>query len=408
MSLTDRSVCPAFEHSTGACLRALVRLLMLAPLAYFGPLQAQNIQAFESAKQAFEVQTVVSGLARPWGMVFLPDGDMLITERGGRLRRIKDGRLMPQAVAGLPDIKAVGQGGLLGIALHPDFATTHWVYLSYSAGENDRISTEVMRGRLRGNRLEAVETIFSAAPKTKGGRHFGSRLLFDREGLLYISLGDRGFSPSLCDKQPAQQLNNHLGSLIRLNDDGSVPADNPFVGRNDIKPEIYTWGNRNMQGMVLNPKTGQVWTHEHGPQGGDEINIMQAGMNYGWPVITDGVNYGSGTKICEGSVKDGMQQPIYTWVPSIAPSGMAFYNGDKLPDWRGDLFVGSLKFGLLVRLEIDGNRVVGEERLLDGKYGRIRDVVQGPQGYLYLLTDSDNGALLRLSASQKLKKLGSE
>jgi len=233
-------------------------------------------------------------------------------------------------------------------------------------------------------------------PKTKGGRHFGSRLLFAPDKTLYISLGDRGFKPSLCQKHPSQQLDNHLGSLIRIKDDGSVPSDKPFVGRPDIKPEIYTYGNRNMQGMALHPETRQIWTHEHGPQGGDEINIMQPGVNYGWPVITYGVNYGIGTKICEGTHKQGMQQPNYKWVPSIAPSGMAFYTGDELPGWKGNLFVGSLKFGLLVRLELDGNEIIGEERLLNDEYGRIRDIVQGPDGYLYLVTDVAIGALLRI------------
>ena len=396
MSIKNTSLSMVFRKKMRIGVPVLMSISALYLLFFSYIVQAQNTRSFESEKQNFEVEIQADGLVRPWGMAFLPNGDILITERGGQLRRGREGRLEPKPISGLPDIQAVGQGGLLGIALHPDFATTRWVYLSYSAGKNGRISTEVMRGRLRGDRLEDVETIFRAAPKTEGGRHFGSRLLFDRAGLLYISLGDRGFSPSLCDQQQAQQLENHLGSLIRLNDDGSVPADNPFVAQKGVRPEIYTWGNRNMQGMALNPRTGRVWTHEHGPQGGDEINIMQAGVNYGWPVITYGVNYGSGTKICEGTAKAGMQQPIYSWVPSIAPSGMTFYDGDKLPGWRGDLFVGSLKFGLLVRLEIDGDRVIVEERLLKGEYGRIRDVVQGPRGYLYLLTDSDNGALLRL------------
>lgn len=353
-------------------------------------------RAFNSENQAFEVVEIAAGLSHPWGMSFLPDGRMLVTERSGQLRVIQDGRLLDKAISGLPEIKQIGQGGLLDIALHPDFSNNGLLYLSHAASEGGQAGTEVLRGRLRGMSLENVETIFTAFPKTTGGRHFGSRLLFDAQQFLYISLGDRGFKPSLCEKQPAQLLNNHLGSLLRILDDGSIPEGNPFIGVKDARSEIYSYGNRNIQGMTMHPQTGKVWTHEHGPQGGDEINVMQAGVNYGWPVITHGVNYGSGSKICEGREKLGMQAPLYTWVPSIAPSGMVFYNGDKLPAWRGNLFVGSLKFGLLVRLVLDGQKIVHEERLLDNKYGRIRDVRQGPDGYLYLLTDAKNGAVLRV------------
>lgn len=354
----------------------------------------------QSEKQSFVVKEIVSGLDHPWSMAFLPNRDILITERSGQLRIVKNGLLLDEEIDGLPDIQPVGQGGLLGIVLHPDFEKNRWLYLAYAGEQEGDHSTEVLRGKLQGMVLSEVETIFKATPKTSGGNHFGSRLLFAPDNTLYISLGDRGFKPSLCQNHPAQQLNNHLGSLIRINDDGSIPADNPFVDQPSIKPEIYTFGNRNMQGMALNPQTQQVWTHEHGPKGGDEINIMQAGTNYGWPIITYGVNYGIGTKICEGSEKAGMQQPVYKWVPSIAPSGMAFYSGDKLPAWKGDLFVGSLKFGLLIRLELKGDQIVKEERLLDDQYGRIRDVMQGPDGYLYILSDDSFGALLRLEAEQ--------
>jgi glucose/arabinose dehydrogenase len=324
-------------------------------------------------------------------MVFLPSGDILVTERSGRLRLIKRGRLLGSPIAGLPRIREKGQGGLLGITLHPDFKNNRWIYLAYAGKGKGCYGTEVIRGRLDGLRLNDVQIIFRALPKSGGGRHFGSRLVFGRDGTLYISLGERGQRPA------AQDLNDHRGSLIRVNDDGSVPQDNPFVGRPGVKPEIYTYGNRNMQGMALHPFSGDIWTHEHGPQGGDEINIMKPGVNYGWPVITYGVNYGIGTKIGEGTHKKGMAQPIHTWVPSIAPSGMTFYTGDKFPRWKGHLFVGSLKFGLLVRLDVDGNRIQQEERLLNGRYGRIRDVVQGPDGYLYVLTDEPDGQLLRLT-----------
>ncbi len=356
-----------------------------------------DMQAFRSSAQAFKVDTVVESLRHPWGMAFLPGGDALITERPGSLRRVSNGQLAAAPVTGLPEIEEVGQGGLLGIALHPGFERNRWVYLAYAGKSGSKYSTEVLRGRLDGMTLTDVEVVFKAVPKVRGSRHFGARLVFAPDGTLYVSLGDRGASPSQGDAHPSQQLGSHTGSLIRINDDGSVPKDNPFVGRAGAKPEIYTYGNRNMQGMALHPTTQQIWTHEHGPQGGDEVNIMRAGVNYGWPVITYGVNYGLGTKIGEGSSKTGMAQPAHKWVPSIAPSGMAFYTGDLLAGWQGDLFVGSLKFGLLVRLTLDGDLVTGEERLLDGEYGRIRDVVQGPDGALYLLTDAWNGKLLRIT-----------
>jgi glucose/arabinose dehydrogenase len=354
---------------------------------------APNLHAevINSDKHRFNVEVVTGDLRHPWGMVFLPSGDILVTERSGRLRLIKRGRLLGSPIAGLPRIREKGQGGLLGITLHPDFKNNRWIYLAYAGKGKGGYGTEVIRGRLDGLRLNDVQIIFRALPKSGGGRHFGSRLVFGRDGTLYISLGERGQRPA------AQDLNDHRGSLIRVNDDGSVPQDNPFVGRPGVKPEIYTYGNRNMQGMALHPFSGDIWTHEHGPQGGDEINIMKPGVNYGWPVITYGVNYGIGTKIGEGTHKKGMAQPIHTWVPSIAPSGMTFYTGDKFPRWKGHLFVGSLKFGLLVRLDVDGNRIQQEERLLNGRYGRIRDVVQGPDGYLYVLTDEPDGQLLRLT-----------
>jgi glucose/arabinose dehydrogenase len=334
---------------------------------------------------------VVEGLEYPWGLAFLPDGRMLVTERPGRLRIVgKDGKLVPQAVAGLPQVAAHGQGGLLDVALHPRVTQNDLVYLSYAARGEGGISTEVARGRLGGNRLENVEVIFRQQPKSGSGRHFGSRLVFDREGYLYITLGDRG------DMERAQKADDHAGSVIRLHDDGRVPADNPFVGKPGWKPEKYTFGNRNIQGAALHPRTGQLWTHEHGPQGGDEVNVIRAGVNYGWPVITYGVNYGIGTKIGEGSHKPGMAQPLHYWVPSIAPSGMAFYTGNRFPAWRGDLFLGALRDQVLVRLKLDGDKIVSEERMLKNVLGRIRDVRSGPDGYLYLLTDESNGALTRI------------
>ena len=350
-----------------------------------------SAQPVKSQEHAFRVVTLVEKLEHPWGLAFLPDGRMLVTERPGRLRLIgKDGRLESQPVSGLPPVTAAGQGGLLDVALHPRHADNGLVYLSYSARGEGGVGTEVASGKLVGSRLEDVKIVFRQLPKSGGGRHFGSRLVFDRQGYLYITLGDRG------DQQRAQKPDDHAGSVIRLHDDGRVPAENPFVGKAGWKSEKYTLGNRNMQGAALHPQTGVLWTHEHGPQGGDEVNVMRAGANYGWPVITYGVNYGIGTKIGEGTHKPGMAQPLHVWVPSIAPSGMAFYTGDRFPRWRGDLFVGALRDEMLVRLKLDGEKIVGEERMLKSALGRIRDVRNGPDGYIYLLTDEANGVLARL------------
>jgi glucose/arabinose dehydrogenase len=339
----------------------------------------------------FRVETLTNGLEHAWGLAFLPDGDFLVTERPGRLRLVRaDGTLVEEPIAGLPEIRAQGQGGLLDVALHPGFADNRLVYFSFNEPGPGGAGTAVARGRLDGMRLRDVEVIFRLLPKSATGFHFGSRLVFDRDGYLFVTLGDRG------DRDRSQDLGDHAGSVIRIHDDGRVPADNPFVGQAGAKPEIYSYGHRNIQGAALNPADGRLWTHEHGPQGGDEINLPEPGVNYGWPVITYGVNYGIGTPIGEGTSGPGMAQPIYQWTPSIAPSGMAFYDGEAFPAWRGDLFVGALKFRLLVRLEIEGNRVVNEERMLQGELGRIRDVRQGPDGYLYLLTDADDGVLARL------------
>ncbi len=352
-------------------------------------------ERYRSEKHDFRVVEVAGGLDHPWSIAFLPDGRKLVTERAGRLRIIAaDGKLLPQPVRGVPEVVARGQGGLLDVVLHPRFADNGLVYLSYAEGGAGGQGTAVMRAKLVGGgadaRLERRQVVFRLEPKSRPTHHYGGRMVFDRAGYLYITLGDRG------EMDRAQQLDDHAGSVIRINDDGSVPQDNPFVNRAGARPEIYTYGNRNVQGAALNPRTGAVWTHEHGPQGGDEINIMQAGVNYGWPVITYGANYVTGTKIGEGTHKAGMAQPVHQWTPSIAPSGMAFYTGDRFPQWRGNLFVGALKFQLVSRLELDGDKVVKEERLLEGEVGRIRDVRVGPDGFIYLLTDEDEGAVLRL------------
>jgi glucose/arabinose dehydrogenase len=364
-------------------------VLLGAAIALCAP--AIHPQPFKSQDHDFRVVKLVEGLQNPWALAFLPDGRMLVTERPGRLRIIgKDGALQPKPVAGLPQVAAYGQGGLLDVALHPRFGENSLVYFSYAARGEDGVGTEVARGRLSDNRLEDVQVIFRQQPKGSTGLHFGSRLVFDRQGYLYITLGERG------EQARAQKPDDHAGSVIRLHDDGRVPQDNPFVGKPGWKPEKFTLGHRNMQGAALHPQTGILWTHEHGPQGGDEVNVIRPGANYGWPVITYGANYGTGTKIGEGTHKPGMAQPLHYWVPSIAPSGMAFYTGDKFPRWRGDLFVGALRDEMLVRLKLDGEKVVKEERMLKGTLGRIRDVRNGPDGYLYLLTDESRGVLARL------------
>ena len=314
--------------------------------------RASENDVFDSERQRFRVVTLVRGLDHPWGLAFLPGGDMLITERPGRLLRVDGATLQPRTVRGLPAIAAVGQGGLLDVTLHPEFASNRLVYLSFTGADEDGVGTEVARGRLADDALENVEIIFRALPKSRGGRHFGSRLLFDMDGQLLITLGERG------DRPRAQDIGDHAGSVIRINDDGSVPVDNPFVTTAGARPEIYTYGNRNVQGITLDPGSGLVWAHEHGPQGGDEVNILASGRNYGWPVITYGRNYVLGTKIGEGTHKEGMEQPLHYWTPSIAPSGMTLYTGDKFPAWRGNLFEGALKYRLLVRLEERDKEIV--------------------------------------------------
>lgn len=349
---------------------------------------------------ALKVETLLEGLDHPWALAFLPGGQALVTERSGALLWLQSQPSGAYAVlgkvAGVPAVVARGQGGLLDVALHPDFARTRWVYLSYvGADAEGRVGTELFRGRLElaagKASLQDGQVLFKAQPKANSALHFGGRVVFDRAGLLYLTLGEQG------DKARAQRMNDHAGSVVRLQDDGRVPAGNPFVGQSGVLPEPFTKGHRNVQGAALNPQTGRIWTHEHGPQGGDEINILQAGRNYGWPVITYGVNYGFGTKIGEGSSKAGLEQPLYKWVPSIAPSGMAFVSGPLLQKWSGDVLIGALVGQALVRLRLQGDAVVSEERLLQNKLGRIRDVRMGPDGAVYVLTDDSNGKLIRLS-----------
>jgi aldose sugar dehydrogenase len=368
-------------------------LLVCAFVAIAGAAAAQ--ERVRSEEHEFRVVILTRGLEHPWCVAFLPDGRKLVTEREGRLRVIgADGTLAPRAVEGVPEVVTGGQAGLFDVALHPRFAENRVIYLSYAERGEGGAATALMRAKLveEGGtlRLEDRRVIFRMQPKSRSSIHFGGRIVFDRKGDLYLTLGERG------DKDRAQKLGDHAGSTIRLHEDGRVPEDNPFRNNPSAKPEKYTLGQRNVQGAALHPETGAVWTHEHGPQGGDEINVLRSGANYGWPVVTYGVNYGIGTKIGEGTEKPGMEAPLHYWVPSIAPSGMAFYTGDKFPRWRGDLFVGALKDSMLVRLRLQGERVVREERLLRGTIGRIRDVRIGPDGLLYLLSDEEEGVLARL------------
>jgi glucose/arabinose dehydrogenase len=358
-------------------------------------LSAQSV--FRSAQHDYRVVTVAENLIQPWSIAFLPGGDALITERPGRLRILRQGKLLPNAVEGVPQVFHSSQGGLLEVMPHPNFATNRLLYLSFSkpGATEPQAHTTLVRGRFENDRLTQVQTLFEA--QHTGRNHFSGKIAFDRNGYLFLTVGDRQVAPEgNLEAHPAQDLTNHHGKIVRLHDDGRVPADNPFVSRAGAKPEIWSYGHRNVQGLAIHPDTGELWADEHGPQGGDELNRIEAGKNYGWPVIGFGVNYTTGLAIHRGTHREGMEQPLKVWVPSIAPSGMAFLTSDRYPGWQGSLFIGALREQVLVRLTIDGRKVVGEERLLVDLRERIRDVRQGPDGWLYVLTDSSNGRIVRL------------
>lgn len=338
-------------------------------------------------------ETVASGLKHPWALAFLPDGRLLVTERPGRLRIVSMDGTVSAPLTGVPTVAAVGQGGLLDVALDPDFADNRLVYLSFAdPGEGNTNGTAVARGRLGPAGLENTTIIYRQRPKVESRGHFGSRLVFARDGKLFITQGDR---QNTSFRERAQDLDQGIGKIVRVNPDGSIPQDNPFVGRDTVLPEIWSYGHRNVQAAALDPATGELWTVEHGARGGDELNNPQAGRNYGWPVITYGRDY-SGASIGVGSAKAGMEQPKYYWDPVIAPSGMTFYTGDAIPGWKGSILVGSLAPGALVRLEMDNGRVVKEERYLGDLRERIRDVQQGPDGFIYVVTDNEAGRVLRV------------
>lgn len=355
-----------------------------------------QVATYPSEKGKVSVTVIKQGLDHPWGLAFLPDQKgMLVTERPGRLRVLKSDGSVSNPIAGLPDVYNRSQGGLMDVALSPSFAEDRLIYLSYSegGGEDDKAGTAVGRGTLSADmtRVEGFTVIFRQEPKLSTGAHFGSRLVFDQQGYLFIALGENN------QRITAQELDKLQGKLVRIKADGTVPNDNPFVGQSGARPEIWSYGHRNQQGAALNPRTGQVWTNEHGPRGGDEVNIPLAGKNYGWPLATHGINY-SYTPIPEAKGKDvpGTEQPLYVWEKSPGVSGMAFYSADRFPAWKNSLFIGALAQESLIRLQLEGNKVVHEERLLEEKGARIRDVRQGPDGYLYVLTDSSEGEVLKI------------
>ncbi|HWV40731.1 PQQ-dependent sugar dehydrogenase [Pseudorhodoplanes sp.] len=359
-----------------------------------GPLQAQ--QVFKSDLGDIRVDTVVSGLSHPWALAFLPDGRILVTERPGRMRvATRDGKLSPP-LEGVPKLLAQNQGGLLDVILDRDFAQNRTIYFCYSDPVDGGAQTSLARARLEPGetQLSNVQRIFRQEGPPSRGLHFGCRIAQARDGNLFLTTGDHFVYPDL-----AQSLDNHLGKIIRIAPNGSVPKDNPFVGRAGAKPEIWSYGHRNSQGALIHPVTGKLWMHEHGPQGGDEINIPEPGKNCGWPVIGYGVNYG-GAKIHESTHKPDMEQPIRQWTPVIAPSGFTIYTGDLFPQWKGNAFIGGLRTQILVRLELDGETVTREERLLRQLGQRIRDVRTGPDGALWLVTDDSNGKILRLSPAK--------
>lgn len=339
-----------------------------------------KIQAEQPTDLSYTTELVVPELNIPWGMVFLPDGSILITEKEGQLIHFKDNK--KSVISGLPDIYVRGQGGLLDIKLHPDYITNGWIYFSYASQEGDGEggNTAIMRAKIDNNNLVDKVLLYKAGPNTKKGQHWGSRIEFDSSGYLYFSIGERGNR----DENP-QDITRDCGKIYRLHDDGSIPNDNPFVDNPEAKHAIFSYGHRNPQGMVKHPVTGEIYTHEHGPKGGDEINIIGKGKNYGWPVISYGVNY-SGTSFTDITEKEGMEQPLFYWVPSIAPSGLAIVDSDKYPDWKGSLLVGSLKFSYLERLVIENNEVVKREKLFED-IGRLRNVIQASDGYIYIAVE---------------------
>ncbi len=356
---------------------SIVCLYLIVVTLNFSCAQDAENQVNDPSEVPFTAELLIDGLQIPWGMAFLPDGSMLVTEKSGELIHFKDGK--KTEVNNVPKVYQRGQGGLLDIELHPNYENNGWLYITYSSeeGENKGGNTALIRAKLTNNALTDIELLYKAGPNTTKGQHFGSRIVFDNEGYLYFSIGDRGNR----DVNP-QDIKRDGGKIYRLKDDGSIPGDNPFVNSNGAKTAVFSYGHRNPQGLAKHPETGQIWDNEHGPKGGDEINTLKKGANYGWPVITYGINY-SGTPITDKTEMEGMEQPVHYWVPSIGPSGMAFVTTDNYGGWKGSVLVGSLAFQYLERLELNGNKVVNREKLM-ADIGRVRDVKQGPDGLIYV------------------------
>ena len=359
----------------------IVSLFTVAILSYSCNAQVKpNDIAVKDDVKNYKLEVVASEIAIPWGMAWLPDKTMLVTEKSGILYHIKNG--VKTEIKNVPAVYARGQGGLLDVVLHPDYAKNGWIYITYSSdeGDGDGGNTKLIRAKLLNGGLTQIKQLYKATPNTTKGQHFGSRIVFDNDGYLYFSVGERGE-----EFVNPQDIKRDGGKIYRLNDDGSIPKDNPFVGQAGVKEAIFTYGNRNPQGMAINPATGAIWANEHGPKGGDEINIVKKGANYGWPVVTYGVNY-DGSQITAETERKGIEKPIYYWLPSIAPSGMAFVTGDKYPDWKGHLLVGSLKFQYLELVKLKGNEIIGRQKIATD-VGRLRDVKQGPDGFIYMAVE---------------------
>ncbi|MDJ0845601.1 PQQ-dependent sugar dehydrogenase [Crocosphaera sp.] len=361
------------------------------------PTTNQSSQASSTQPEVKQV-TVIEGLEHPWAMDWLPNGDILVTERPGRLRIIKNGKLEPQPIQGVPEVFAVGQGGLLDVAVHPNFSENGYIYLTYASGNRGSNQTKIARATLKENGLQDVKVIFEVSPLKTGGQHFGSRLQWLKDGTLLASIGDGGNPPLKIDgelsRKQAQKLDSYLGKLIRINDDGSIPDDNPFVGQETANPAIWSYGHRNIQGLTVNKKSGEIWSTEHGSRGGDELNKIVAGENYGWPVVTHSKEY-TGGEISDQRSLPGMVDPLVVWTPAIAPSGLTVYDGDQFREWKGDLFAGGLVAREVIRIDLnDTGEIVAEYPLKFEQ--RVRDVKQGPDGFIYVLTDDPNGKLIRL------------
>lgn len=377
-------------------------VLALSAMVLCASAFSQLVQTTEDAPVAkgWKPTIVISGLEHPWSVAFLPsgDGDLLVTERPGRLRLVRDWKLVEEPIKGVPEVFARGQGGLMEISLHPKFAENQVIYLTYSAGTQERNRTTLTRAVLKDMELTDVKVIFEVQPPKSGGQHFGSRIVWLPDGTMLLAIGDGGNPPLQVDgilaREQAQALDRHPGKVLRLDENGQAPKDNPFVGKENVLPEIYSYGHRNIQGMIYDPESKRIWATEHGPRGGDELNLIEPGKNYGWPVVSHGADYRTGVPVADKKEAPEMVSPKAVWVPSKAPSGLVLYTGEHFPEWRGSMLSGALVLKHVRRIVLDGDRVVSQERLPIN--GRVRDVRQGPDGHIYILTDERNGELIRI------------